>query len=470
VETVNQLNRNITPILQKLMSHSFFRYYKLNLWRKCEFFPDDGQCALRVCAVDECSQVPPTLNVGALHYISFFITCALFKEEIENEQAWLLEADTELSKVDSSVDVQNLERWNEFDNPWTVDIADKTATYIDLAKNPERYTGYVGHTATRIWKAIYEENCFGDSDKCIEKRVFYRLISGLHASISAHLTNDYLLDAERNIWGPNLPLFRERLGRHPNRIMNLYFTYVFVLRAVTKLTPYLVTYNYSQDLHTTQEIRAVMMQLQNITFSCPHTFDETQLFQGPEEAQTQLRRQFKQHFWNISKILDCVACEKCKLWGKVQLNGLGTALKILFELSCPRRQTGSTYLSPSQNSAGALSKDDSVVNMSSEEVDDPKGLLVLNSNIHLQRTEIVALFNVLHKLGESIQIVQDMFQRQKQQTPIVTKAVSPFFLFLLKFNFWKNANLLTVFGIVSFILIALCGCKCFWSRRRGSTK
>jgi hypothetical protein len=159
VETVNQLNRNITPILQKLMSHSFFRYYKLNLWRKCEFFPDDGQCALRVCAVDECSQVPPTLNVGALHYISFFITCALFKEEIENEQAWLLEADTELSKVDSSVDVQNLERWNEFDNPWTVDIADKTATYIDLAKNPERYTGCYMLLFSASYVNICIDNC-----------------------------------------------------------------------------------------------------------------------------------------------------------------------------------------------------------------------------------------------------------------------------------------------------------------------
>jgi hypothetical protein len=60
--------------------------------------------------------------------------------------------------------------------------------------------GYVGHTATRIWKAIYEENCFDDGDKCIEKRVFYRLISGLHASISAHLTSEYLLDPEQNIW------------------------------------------------------------------------------------------------------------------------------------------------------------------------------------------------------------------------------------------------------------------------------
>lgn len=30
--------------------------------------------------------------------------------------------------------------------------------------------------------------------------------------------------------------------------------------------------------------------------------------------------------------MDCVACDKCRLWGKVQTTGLGTALKILFEL------------------------------------------------------------------------------------------------------------------------------------------
>jgi ERO1-like protein alpha len=29
--------------------------------------------------------------------------------------------------------------------------------------------------------------------------------------------------------------------------------------------------------------------------------------------------------------MDCVECEKCKLFGKMQVQGLGTALKILFE-------------------------------------------------------------------------------------------------------------------------------------------
>jgi hypothetical protein len=32
----------------------------------------------------------------------------VFKDEIKNEQSWLLEADTELSKVDSSVDLHVL--------------------------------------------------------------------------------------------------------------------------------------------------------------------------------------------------------------------------------------------------------------------------------------------------------------------------------------------------------------------------
>lgn len=28
--------------------------------------------------------------------------------------------------------------------------------------------------------------------------------------------------------------------------------------------------------------------------------------------------------------MDCVGCDKCRLWGKLQTHGIGTALKILF--------------------------------------------------------------------------------------------------------------------------------------------
>ncbi len=80
--------------------------------------------------------------------------------------------------------------------------------YVDLSLNPERFTGYVGISARRVWRAIYEENCFDESEsslskmskqgmvlpdtmaevlymdgeipheQCLEKRVYYKVISG----------------------------------------------------------------------------------------------------------------------------------------------------------------------------------------------------------------------------------------------------------------------------------------------------
>jgi ERO1-like protein beta len=78
--------------------------------------------------------------------------------------------------------------------------------YFDLNLVPERYTGYAGPPAHRVWRAIYEENCFGLSelnsisrsqsvaadtlgkpfmgyntesdDQCLEKRVYHKIISG----------------------------------------------------------------------------------------------------------------------------------------------------------------------------------------------------------------------------------------------------------------------------------------------------
>lgn len=53
----------------------------------------------------------------------------------------------------------------------------------------------------------------------------------------------------------------------------------------------------------------------------PHHFDESKLFQG--EA-SQLKEEFRLKFLNISRIMDCVGCDKCKLWGKVQVRFLLT--------------------------------------------------------------------------------------------------------------------------------------------------
>jgi hypothetical protein len=41
--------------------------------------------------------------------------------------------------------------------------------------------------------------------------------------------------------------------------------------------------------------------------------------------------EIKMRFRNISSIMDCVGCQKCRLHGKLQIYGLGTMLKILYE-------------------------------------------------------------------------------------------------------------------------------------------
>lgn len=47
--------------------------------------------------------------------------------------------------------------------------------YVNLLQNPERFTGYSGPSAMRVWRSIQQENCFGGvDDVCLEKRVFFR--------------------------------------------------------------------------------------------------------------------------------------------------------------------------------------------------------------------------------------------------------------------------------------------------------
>ena len=98
--------------------------------------------------------------------------------------------------------------------------------YVNLKINQEAWTGYQGQ---KIWAVIYGENCFKDQDLCMEERVFNNLISGLHTSISSHLTEFYI-DENRNRSKPNFRLYFEKVANYPERIKNLYFIYSVLLR------------------------------------------------------------------------------------------------------------------------------------------------------------------------------------------------------------------------------------------------
>lgn len=285
--------------------------------------------------------------------------------------------------------------WAEYDNAQDnfcmLDDGDNHAEYVDLLLNPERYTGYKGQSAHRIWHSIYMENCFRPihvynnpyipderlSDMCLEQRVFYRAISGLHTSINIHLCAKYLLSENGlndPVWGHNLAEFTRRFSPEttnnegPNWLKNLYFVYLLEVRALAKASPYLereefYTGNEAEDWDTQQAVKDLLKVIK----SFPSHFDETSMFVG--EEQERLKQEFKAHFRNVSRIMDCVGCDKCKLWGKLQTQGLGTALKILF--------------------SGKFEQDSLQLYLNSADKKD----------FQLQRSEIVALVNSIGRYG-----------------------------------------------------------------------
>eukprot|EP00047_Mylnosiga_fluctuans_P006372 m.246541 g.246541 ORF g.246541 m.246541 type:complete len:448 (+) comp15076_c0_seq1:484-1827(+) len=344
VETVDTLNQHVYAKLEQLSHLDFFKYYKANLHTTCPFWPDDGECRSPACAVSTCSDdaVPSGL-----------------KFDQEAGRAYDCTEGTDLAFVRHTVNDQQLatlESWTSIDEQLNFcDIEDEghNGEYVNLLDNPERYTGYVGSSPGRIWRAMYSENCFKPDNldanafltasvvrgMCIEKRVFYRVVSGLHACINLHVAASYpvipgVFPLRQTVWGPNATLFdlffdpQRTFGEGPSRLRNMYFTYLLLLRAAVKGAP-LWASGVLRSGDTAQDALALGLITELIagTGECSSTFNETEMFQGDL---ADLKLEFSQRFKNVSRIMDCVGCEKCRMWGKVQIQGLGTAMKILF--------------------------------------------------------------------------------------------------------------------------------------------
>ncbi|CAJ1958810.1 unnamed protein product [Cylindrotheca closterium] len=209
----------------------------------------------------------------------------------------------------------------------------KGTKIVDLELNPERNTGYNG---THIWKSIYEENCMTTQDSCLEERVLYRLLSGLHTSTTISIAKNYYPPSKRKNrtdWESNPRYFMEKFQNHPEFIRNMHFSYVVMLRAIKKASSYLYDYDVqSRNIVDDEAAKILLKRLMDtaILRSCSSVFsafDESLMFQ---QQGINLQQNFKGIFHNVSSILDCVQCQQCKLHGKMAMMGYGTALKILF--------------------------------------------------------------------------------------------------------------------------------------------
>ncbi|KAK7563922.1 endoplasmic reticulum Oxidoreductin 1-domain-containing protein [Phyllosticta citricarpa] len=389
---LERINDAVKPLLDKITKQTdFFSYYRLNLYnKKCPFWSDEnGMCGNIACAVNtlENEEDIPIVwraeELGKLEGPKAEHPSPRDREERNGKPlAGSLGEDTAETCVVEYDDECDERDYCVLDDEGAAAKGD----YVSLVDNPERFTGYAGAGAQQVWEAIYRENCFSkpkkngfssppmgldagnqaaldlrnvmrkqplrqsiqsaiahnDSpagrvdqlefdDECVEKRVFHRVVSGMHASISTHLCWDFL-NQTTGQWGPNLACYEERLHHYPDRISNLYFNYALVLRAVGKLRNHLQSYQFcSADPLEDKFTKQLVTRLTNAIPSNQREtiFDESVMF--ADSAGMQLKEDFKQRFRNVSRIMDCVGCDKCRLWGKLQTNGYGTALKVLFE-------------------------------------------------------------------------------------------------------------------------------------------
>ncbi|KAI1497051.1 endoplasmic reticulum Oxidoreductin 1-domain-containing protein [Biscogniauxia marginata] len=419
--TLEKLNRKVKPAVDELTKETdFFSHYRLNLFNKrCPFWNDEnGMCGNIACAVntiDNEEDIPKIWRASELGKLegpsAKHPGKKLQKERPQRPLQGLLG-----ENVGESCVVEYDDECDERDYCVPEDeSAGAKGDYVSLVHNPERFTGFAGEGSKMVWDAIYRENCFQKSsfshsaslgetstlqgpaaqdfrnvlqgaerqqlqqqyqqnpstslaqtglevEECLEKRVFYRVVSGMHASISTHLCWDFL-NQTTGQWHPNVKCYTERLHKYPERISNLYFNYALLTRAIAKIGPYLENYTFctgdpDQDAATKAKVLAVTQGAASV----PQIFDENLMFKNGEGPS--LKEDFRNRFRNVSRIMDCVGCDKCRLWGKVQTAGYGAALKVLFEFD-----------------------------NNSPEVPE------------LKRTELVALFNTYARLSSSMEAV-----------------------------------------------------------------
>jgi ERO1-like protein alpha len=279
-----------------------------------------------------------------------FHTCSVCQcDDEEIPLPWM--QDSENDGVDKSIGEQ-FHRWVEkynYSSPhWLVEneIDSRNGIFVNLEKNPEGFTGYQGQ---HIWNAIYYENCFkGDllnyDQLCKEEKTFFKIISGLHSNINIHLSKNYL-DMNKNISFSNHSMMVERVLKYPDRVNNLFFLYSLLLKAFYKGENLIKnfhiytgnekednrTLNYLQELYTLDN-DTILTKGREICEEClnrelsinTENFDKFLNFKATKLDELKMR------FRNISQIIDCVSCQKCKLHGKLQIYGLATMLKILF--------------------------------------------------------------------------------------------------------------------------------------------
>jgi Endoplasmic Reticulum Oxidoreductin 1 (ERO1) len=179
----------------------------------------------------------------------------------------------------------------------------KKYAVVDLRELKERYTGYTEGSA--VWKKAYSL-ADGDGSLCM-------FLSGIHCSVSVHLSAFYNENLESGLFFMNGRLMEEKV--RPDYFENMKRTFDFLLSAIPLVA--------SQINPTTLKIsERDCCQLEALLEMLPRGRVNYRIYGITE--QTLIRANA------IAGLMNCVECPRCKIWGKIQLGGLKAALKAVY--------------------------------------------------------------------------------------------------------------------------------------------
>ena len=304
-------NEFLNDTLDQLRQTLFFKIFKINLEPDCTIFPEQHICKSSACNIFSCNnmEVPD-----------------IWKQPQSKDDPINVNIDDPFYKW--------VEKFSLSEKQWLVesDVESKQGTFVNLLKNPEGYTGYRG---SHIWDAIFRENCFSDKipQLCTEDKTFFRIFSGWLSNTNMQIGINYH-NRDTNETYLNVSMLTSKLLMHREKVDNLFFLYSLVVKAVHKAKHIILEYDYHsgnemEDKRTLDLLRLVYespgKEVEFLNEAFTETTEDFGHFMRSKKL-TELVARFR----NISSIIDCVSCSKCRMHAKLEVFGISTMLKIMF--------------------------------------------------------------------------------------------------------------------------------------------
>ena len=307
-------NEKLCQTLQELRQTLFFKIFKINLEPECSIFHQEMICKDTACQICECSNK-------------------------EVPRKWKQPSGIDENIVTTIDDPFNkwVEKFNVDVKQWLLkeDIDPKDGSYINLLKNPEGYTGYRG---AHIWNAIFKENCYSGSysSLCVEDKIFSKIFTGWLVNTNFQIGCNFR-NRKTNESYVNVSYVTNKFLYHKDKIDYLFFLYSLMLKAANKAGPFLLQYDYSSGNRTEDEKTLKLIkdlfryELKNMDI-IEEAFQDIYIFFENFISSNHLP-ELIMRFRNISSIIDCVTCSKCRMHAKLEVFGIATMLKIMFASS-----------------------------------------------------------------------------------------------------------------------------------------